>query len=553
MLLRALASYCLVTLRPLRYARGMGPMSTAITRSAAGLILLLATGRPAAPQNEPPTFGEAVEVNVVNLSVFVTRKGEPVTDLGREDFEIFENGKKVALTNFYAFRPPPPAAAPEAQHESAAEPAAPLPPEPLFVIAYIDNMNLRPHSRKMVIERLQTFVDDQLAPDDPVITAGHRLRIRQELTEDREATRRVLAELIGEPALGLEEDRELSRILTEVHFRYTDADAADLETERIATDFRNHQERLIGQARGTFGMLADFVGSVGELPGRKMVIHVSDGISAVSRSDLKRLLARANANRISFFAINGGGSRQFSPAMAQQPANLGELWTPEAARMRQLDREQSLIDLADGSGGKMILARKNMDRELDEFRDAVAHYYSLGFAPRAEGPEVRQVKVNVRRKGVDVRYPKSYRLKTSQEQLYERVLTALRLGVAANELDIDVDFGAARRRESTILLPILVRLPIDRLVLIPHEGNYVGSVTVMYGVLDGEGRASEVHLGNLPISVPEDRRAEVAGKMVGYEVLVAMAPGARRLAVAARDDVGRTMAAIKREFKLVDG
>ncbi len=537
----------------------MGVASKAIrrgvARSAACLLLLFAVVRPAVPQADVPTFGETVEVNVVNLSVYVTRKGEPVTDLTRDDFEIFENGKKVPLTNFYAFQPSAPTSATsEPEPESLAEPE-PLPPEPVFVIAYIDNQNLRPHSRKMVIERLQTFVDDQLAPEDPVmvVTAGQRLRIRQELTEDREATRQVLAELIGEPALGLDEDRELSRILTEVHFRYTDADAAALETERIAADFRNHQERLIAQAAGTFGMLADFVGSVGELPGRKMVIHVSDGISAANQGALKQLLARANANRVSFYAINGGGSRQFSPAMAQQPANLGEMWTPETARMRQLEREQSLIDLADGTGGKMILARKNMDRELDGFRDAVAHYYSLGFSPRAEGAEVRQVEVKVRRKGVKVRYPKSYRLKTSQEKLYERVLTALRLGIADNELDLDVDFGAARSQEGTILLPILVRVPVDRLVLIPHEGNYVGSVTVMYGVLDGQGRASEVHLGNLPIRVPEDRREEVEGKMVGYEVLVAMAPTARRLAVAARDDVGRTMAAIKKEFKLVDG
>ena len=46
---------------------------------------------------------------------------------------------------------------------------------------------------------------------------------------------------------------------------------------------------------------------------------------------------------------------------------------------------------------------------------------------------------------------------------------------------------------------------------------------------------------------------EIEGKVVAYNVVVAMAPGSRRLAVAARDDVGRTLAAVKREFKLVDG
>ena len=78
-------------------------------------------------------------------------------------------------------------------------------------------MNLRQHTRKMVIERLATFVEEQLAPEDQVmiVTAGHRLRIRQEFSRDRDATRRALTKLTREPALGREEDWELSRILNE--------------------------------------------------------------------------------------------------------------------------------------------------------------------------------------------------------------------------------------------------------------------------------------------------------------------------------------------------
>ena len=53
-------------------------------------LLLFAAAVPAVAQIELPSFGEAVEVNVVNLTVYVTRGGEPVTDLGREDFEVFE-------------------------------------------------------------------------------------------------------------------------------------------------------------------------------------------------------------------------------------------------------------------------------------------------------------------------------------------------------------------------------------------------------------------------------------------------------------------------------
>src|ERR1700704_5355389 len=46
------------------------------------------------PSSSLTTFGEAVEVNVVNVEVYVTEKdGKRVNDLKREDFTVFEDGK----------------------------------------------------------------------------------------------------------------------------------------------------------------------------------------------------------------------------------------------------------------------------------------------------------------------------------------------------------------------------------------------------------------------------------------------------------------------------
>ena len=48
-------------------------------------------------------YVETVDVTVVNLDVYVTdKKGEPVTGLTRDDFEVFENGRPVAISNFFA-------------------------------------------------------------------------------------------------------------------------------------------------------------------------------------------------------------------------------------------------------------------------------------------------------------------------------------------------------------------------------------------------------------------------------------------------------------------
>src|SRR5260370_41920407 len=48
-----------------------------------------------------PPLTAHVDVNVVNVDVTVTdRSGKPIMDLTRDDFQIFEDGKPMNVTNF---------------------------------------------------------------------------------------------------------------------------------------------------------------------------------------------------------------------------------------------------------------------------------------------------------------------------------------------------------------------------------------------------------------------------------------------------------------------
>ena len=73
------------------------------------LPLLLAAGSAAAQRQQEPAppddglFIDSVDVNVVNVDVYVTdKKGTRITGLTKDDFEIFEDKRPVAITNFYA-------------------------------------------------------------------------------------------------------------------------------------------------------------------------------------------------------------------------------------------------------------------------------------------------------------------------------------------------------------------------------------------------------------------------------------------------------------------
>jgi len=108
-----------------------------MTLKLRSLVLpVLAASGPAlfaqAPPPPPPSFGEVMEVNVVNIEVYVTdRDGKRVTGLRKEDFEVLEDGKPVGITNFSAVARPVPTvsgrAAPAAPQAVAAPPVSATP------------------------------------------------------------------------------------------------------------------------------------------------------------------------------------------------------------------------------------------------------------------------------------------------------------------------------------------------------------------------------------------------------------------------------------------
>src|SRR6185295_8621358 len=127
---------------------------------AAGIAfgLFLAPALPLLAQEPAPeeSFAEAIDVSVVNLDVFVTdRKGQPLSGLTREDFEIYEDGKPVEITNFYAESGVAVVPARDASGPGTAQAPPARPPEQqLRLVIFVDDANTVASGRAKILDRL---------------------------------------------------------------------------------------------------------------------------------------------------------------------------------------------------------------------------------------------------------------------------------------------------------------------------------------------------------------------------------------------------------------
>ncbi|MCY3931781.1 MAG: VWA domain-containing protein, partial [Acidobacteria bacterium] len=126
-----------------------------------------------AQDGEPPSFSEVVDVQLVNVEVWVSdRRGRPVTGLGPDDFEVREDGEPVTIdffsevTDAVSARPVGEAGEPAAEPEATGAGAS---AEPAHLVLYFDELHLGPASRKQAIGDLRAFLDQEKFPAERVL------------------------------------------------------------------------------------------------------------------------------------------------------------------------------------------------------------------------------------------------------------------------------------------------------------------------------------------------------------------------------------------------
>ncbi|HWW74902.1 MAG TPA: VWA domain-containing protein, partial [Pyrinomonadaceae bacterium] len=432
---------------------------------AFGLMLsLLAPAVSQQPADSPqqrqgaPDEDEVVKIstNLVQIDAVVTGgDGRQVTDLEASDFEILEDGRPQQITNFsYVSLAGPAPAAPPApptrkERNYIPPPPAALRPEQVrrTIALVVDDLGLSFESTVYVRQALRKFIDERLQPNDlaAVILTSAGSGSLQQFTADKRrlyaAVERVRWYPVGRGGLNALKSIDLDPLdRVKIQAEGTlGSGGGDLgaDTSGSNSDVEAFREDTL--SIGTLGAIKYVVQGMRELPGRKSVLLLSDGLKVFNPAkrgensngrttagrqardrdvngmaeSLRRLTDLANRASVVIYALDARGLQTLG-----FNANDDALYLTDAqVRSRLAGRGDEFIAAQDGlnylarqTGGFFIHDANDLARGIGKIYDDQRGFYLIGYRPdestfdRATGARRwNRLAVRVKRPGLTVR------------------------------------------------------------------------------------------------------------------------------------------------------
>ena len=218
------------------------------------------------------------------------RQGEPVVGLGREDFELLQDGQAVELTHFRAVSGGVDATSIEASPAMAAGPDAEL-VERLNLVVYIDRSYLELGDLNDVREALKGFLRQALRPGDRtmLVSAAGSVQVLQRFTTLPELVTAKLDRIRERPG-GSRFAKEYQNLLVDIRRLMSEGNDLDARDPRLLADgFFSQVQAFAAEVEGELqrstGQLKQLILTIAGLPGRRAVLYVGGRVpAAYSRS-----------------------------------------------------------------------------------------------------------------------------------------------------------------------------------------------------------------------------------------------------------------------------
>src|SRR2546423_649944 len=151
-----------------------------IAQPAVALLLFAVSFAAAGAETVPiPRAGETIDVSIVNLDVIVTdSKGNHVLGLTASDFEVFEDGKPQAISNFAQYVSGPKATVTSSTAGVSLPPSEAPQRERRTIAIFIEDFHLPGFRVTAIFDALKKTLHEVVAPGDAILIATWKLRTK---------------------------------------------------------------------------------------------------------------------------------------------------------------------------------------------------------------------------------------------------------------------------------------------------------------------------------------------------------------------------------------
>ncbi|HSG38204.1 MAG TPA: VWA domain-containing protein, partial [Thermoanaerobaculia bacterium] len=450
----------------------------------AALIAAAALTAPVLADSAPPpsqsSFGESIDVRVVNVEAVVTdRRGKLVKGLSAADFRLLVDGKEVPIGYFTEVEEGE-MATPPAQ-ESGPAPAVSSAPGGKVGTSYlifIDDAFAIANQRDVVLRRLAESL--RLGPADQVAVVaydGRTIDLLNDWTRDAGDLRQALTQAQSRPTQGL----------LRLADRRDAANDAELSDGVISEGYRTYQH-----IQGAVAAAGAAMRGVSAPEGRKVFLLLTGGWPLLNPSLeigdplaetpgvfytprpeklFETLTDTANLLGYTIYPVDVQGldtNSNWADARKSGPEKV-ELITSEWER----GVHDSLYFLAGETGGKAILNSARLTA-FDRVAKDTRSFYWIGFTPQWQANDQRhEIKVEVRRAGLKTRARESFfdLSPASRSALRAESLLLFRGGEGVERIRVTV--GESRKAGfQKMELPVTLEIPSSALTPLPAGDGY---------------------------------------------------------------------------------
>ena len=521
--------------------------------------LLAQAPQPSQAGQAPPVF--RTEVESVEVDAIVTDKdGKFVPTLTKDDFEVYQDGKKqpVSLLTLVEHPIPTTLTPPEnlpADPDVATNAGA---NEGRIYILVLDGLHVTEANRQRVVAAARLFVEQYLGTTDmmAVLHIGGTAPYSQDLTRSRARLLTSIdkfraGNLLPTESRSLTETAEATQIVT------PNADGTTTTSSLLVADLFEGERTL--QTTQTLSALQQISTRLGTIRGRrKSLIFISEGFlkpqpgngntgDPLADNDVARSRAMADSIEVSLrdaaraATLNDVTIYTVDPRGLMAEAGRGDILTSDETLLQaQEDARsvQSMRDVAALTGGTAIVNTNNITAGLQRMVVENSSYYVLAFTPTPlpRDGKLHKLEVRVRQKGLNVKARRGYIAESAKPPappnaksgMSVAVYEAMKRPVPTTGLSMSV-FAAAFRKDAKVA-SVLIGTELQGREL---DLSNSAPLEISLALIDNLGKVRASRNLNMNASLrPESRtRAEEGGLRVLQRLEVP--PGRYQIRVAA--------------------